>query len=153
MGFKDDYRELGEICRELYIVRNHNLGFKEWKPGYLMFSEGLLVLLAMERFLRAILGAEAVEGDPLPKLLEKATSQRLGLLTLPGVWTIENAVAAITSARNTLMNGNYEQAGAQAGKKNDAEYFGSSQYSGEVESLFQVLESIMGQIDPATGKP
>ena len=69
MTFTEQYRELGEIFRELQIVRDHNLKLAEthgkWVPGCLLFAEGLLVLLGLERFLRVILGAEATDGDTL----------------------------------------------------------------------------------------
>ena len=48
MTFTEQYRELGEIFRELQIVRDHNLKLAEthgkWVPGCLLFAEGLLVL-------------------------------------------------------------------------------------------------------------
>jgi hypothetical protein len=151
--FSEGYPELGELCYELKAVREHNLKFKEWRRGYLMFSEAMLVLLTMERFLRIILGSDAGPDDTLPNLLEKATSKRRALITLPGTWTRERAIKAIRDVRNTLMHGNYEQAAQQANRRDVRDYFSSSTYTSEVESLFQVLDNMMGQIDPATGKP
>jgi hypothetical protein len=54
MTFTEQYRELGEIFRELEVVRDRNLKLAEthgkWVPGCLLFAEGLLVLLGLERF-------------------------------------------------------------------------------------------------------
>lgn len=49
----------------------------------LMFSQGALVLVAMERFLRLILGSEVAPGQTLQNLLGLAFSDRLELLDPP----------------------------------------------------------------------
>jgi hypothetical protein len=157
MTFSKQHRELGEIIRELEIVREQNLKLAEthgrWMPGCLLFAEGLLVLLALERFLRVVLGADANDGDTLPNLLEKATSTRLELLTLPPWWTRAETIGAIKKVRNALMHGNYEQAAIQSGRGSREEYFRSSAYINEVETLHRILDGLCNQIDPATGKP
>ncbi len=153
--FKEEHRELQEIVKEIVLVRNHNLTFKEGDPqGHLLhFAEGLLVLLGFERFLRAILGSDATERDTLPNLLEKATSSRLDLIKLPGRWTREESIKAITSVRNTVMHGNYEQAAAGAGSADVRGYFKSGQYISEIQTLFEILDTLMRQIDATTGRP
>jgi hypothetical protein len=153
--FKEQHEELQHIVRELVLVRTHNLNFKAGEPqqNLLHFAEGLLVLLALERFLRAILGTKADDKHTLPSLLEMATSAKRNLLTLPGTWTREQAIEAITEVRNTLMHGNYEQAAKGAGSPDVRGYFKSGQYISEVEALFKLLDQLMQQIDPATGKP
>jgi hypothetical protein len=157
MTFTEQYRELGEIFRELEVVRDHNLKLAEmhgkWVPGCLLFAEGLLVLLGLERFLRVILGAEATDGDTLPNLLEKATSARLDLLMLPPWWTREETITAMKNVRNALMHGNYEQAAIQSGCRSREDYFRSSTYINEVETLRRILDGFCTQIDPGTGKP
>lgn len=157
MTFSEQHRELGEIIRELEIVRNQNLELAQihgkWVPGCLLFAEGLLVLLALERFLRVILGAEATDSDTLPNLLEKATSARLDLLALPPWWTREQTISAMKNVRNALMHGNYEQAAIQSGCRSRDDYFRSSTYINEVETLRRILDGFCTQIDPATGRP
>jgi|SRR5262249_38150651 len=152
--FKEQHEELQHIVRELVLVRKHNLVFKTGDPQHnlLHFAEGLLVLLALERFLRAVLGTKANDRHTLPNLLEMATSAKRNLLTIPGTWTREQAIKAVTEVRNTLMHGNYEQAAKGAGSPNVRGYFKSGQYISEVEALFQLLDQLMQQIDSATGK-
>ena len=176
--FKEEHRELQEICRELRLVREHNLKFKKDDPQDTMlhFAEGLLVLLALERFLRIILGPDAniATGSPqkgrrrkgakggagkkprpdtLPNLLEKATSESRNLLTLPGDLDTRAIDQAITSVRNTLMHADYEQAVAAIGHADVPAYFKSGNYISEVETLFLLLDELMKQIDVNTGKP
>ena len=157
MTFIEQYREVSEIFRELEIVRDHNLKMAEthgkWVPGYLSFAEGLLVLLGIERFLRVILGAKATDADTLPNLLEKATSACLNLLTLPPWWKREETITALKNVRNALMHGNYEQAAKQSGRQHREEYFRSSTYTNEVETLRRILHGFCAQIDPENGKP
>jgi hypothetical protein len=153
--FKEQHEELQHIIRELVCVRRHNQTFRTGDPqeNLLHFAEGLLVLLALERFLRAILTPEANETHTLPNLLEMATSAKRKLLTIPGSWTRAQAIAAITQVRNTLMHGNYEKAASGAGSPNVRGYFTSGTYISEVEQLFQFLDALVKQIDPVTGRP
>jgi hypothetical protein len=127
------HRELQELVRELQWLRTHNLQFKDGDPqqDILLFAEGAMVLLVLERFLRVILGADATERDTLISLLEKSTSERLGLLTLPHrdrattIWQLGDV-------RNTLLHGNYEQAAAGARRASVAEYFKSGVYASQL---------------------
>jgi hypothetical protein len=158
MSFKQQNRDFTEIARELDIVRSHNdhkiaeEGGK-WSPGCLLFAEGLLVLLTMERFLRIILGESAGESATLPNLLEMATSSRLNLLSLPLWWTRDQTINAIKNVRNALMHGNYEQAAKQSGNGVREDYFRSGTYFAEVNTLFALLDGFCNQIDPESGKP
>lgn len=86
-AFKDRNRELQELAREAFVLRNHNLQFKEGDPQdkILMFAEGAMILVCMERFLRAMLGSDATSADTLRNLLEKAFSEkRHDHLEVPG---------------------------------------------------------------------
>jgi hypothetical protein len=58
MTFKDENRALQEMVRELLLVRDHNLQFKEGDPQrtLLMFAETGLVFMVLEHFLRVVLG-------------------------------------------------------------------------------------------------
>ena len=115
-----------------------------------MFAEGAVGMLAFEHFLRAILGERATDQDTFRGLLEKATSRRLQLLVLP--WDDqEDGRKKITAMRNTLMHGNFSQAAREAKCRSVREYF-QKQYAGEIEKTFQILDDLMKQIDPGTGR-
>ena len=149
--FRDRHREIQELVRELAVVRNHNLQFKEGDPQdtMLLFAEAALVLIVLERFVRAVLGPEATDTDTIYNLLEKAVSKRL--LTVP--WNDQqDGIRRMKNVRNTLLHGNYEQAAHQTGCKSVQEYF-NVRFASEVETLTHVLENLMRQIDPATGRP
>lgn len=150
--FKEQNREFQELVRELVLVRKHNLSFKVGDPqdSLLMFAEAALVLTAMERFLRIILRAEATDGDTLPNLLEKATSQRLDLVRFHVATDRADAIRRIKDVRNTLLHGNYEQAAMQAGCSGTAEYF-QTQFAPEIEVLYNLLDGMVKQIDEETG--
>jgi hypothetical protein len=152
MTFKSAHREFQELARELILVRQHNLKFKEGdsQQDILLFSEAALVLIALERFLRMILGVEASDKYTLPNLLEKATSARLALLKLPAP-DRQQAILEVTNVRNTMLHGNYEQAAQQAGCASVADYF-KNQFTPEVERLYQVTNMLVTQIDQDTGK-
>ncbi len=152
MGFKDSYQDMQELARELDLLRRHN---KQFKPGdpqqtLLMFAEGALVLVCLERFVRIVLGTEAGENDTLHTLLEKATGKRLALLTLP-FDDQQDGIKKICAVRNTILHGNYEQAAKQASCASVPEYF-KTQFAGELESMFKILDHLMQQIDPETGR-
>lgn len=153
MTFKDRYRDLQEMVRELTLLRNHNLQFKDAQQDQstiLMFAEAAMVLLVLERFLRAILGEFACDGDTLPNLFQKASSTKLRLITMPGN-DREDAITRITAVRNTILHANFEQAAKQANCADVAEYF-KKQFAGEVEHLFHIVDGMFRQIDPATGE-
>jgi hypothetical protein len=153
MSFKEEFREFQEIVKELVSVRYHNLSFPQYDPNMLLMAEGVLVLLALERFLRMILGTEARGEDTLGDLLEKATSDRLDLVRLPGALDRERTVQVVAEVANTLARGDYEQAAKNAALKHKDEYFKSRAYIAEVERLYRILNRIIKQIDPETGKP
>src|SRR5450631_849346 len=122
MGFKDDHPEVQQLIRELTLLRDHNLKFKDGDPQdrVLLFAEGALVLLVLERFVRAVLGPDAVDSDSIYNLLQKAVKK--GLLRVP--WdNQEEGIGKIKEVRNTILHGNYEQAARQAGCASVGAYF------------------------------
>lgn len=150
--FLDRYRDFGELIRELMHVHRRNVSFTEWNPDYLFFSEGVLVIVAIERFLRIILGGNAGERDTMRVLLKKAVSEKR-LVSLPDWEAEEKLIHRITRVRNYLLHGNYEQAAAVWGHASHLDYFKSSNYINEVNTLVQLLEHMLQQVDPRTGKP
>jgi len=162
MIFKDKYREIQEIVRELTKIRAHNQQFKEGDPqdNLFMFAEASLCFLALERFLRILPDLNATEQDTLRNLLERATSRRLGLLQfldlnsnqpITDEQRRQQVIDEVTAVRNTLQHGNYEQAAVQAGVESVAEYF-RTQFASEIETTFQIISRLFNQIDSNTGR-
>jgi hypothetical protein len=152
-AFKDRHRELQELAREVFVLRNHNLQFKEGEPQdqLLMFAEGAMILVCMERFFRAMLGSDATNADTLHNLLEKAFSEkRYDHLEVPG-GNREHLIELVTGLRNGLLHGDFEQLAQKAGCASNREYF-KRDYPRDLEKLYNILNNMMGQIDIATGK-
>ena len=150
MAFKDDHLDLQHLVRELHVLRRHNLGFKEGDPHdeLLLFAEGAVVLLTLERFMRAILGTDATDADTLFNLLQKAVSKNL--IRLP--WNDqEDGIKRLKDVRNTILHGNFEQAARQAGCASVPEFF-KTKFAAEIERLYEVTDGLFRQIDPATGR-
>jgi hypothetical protein len=149
--FKDEHQALQELARELAVLRQHNLQFKEGDPQHklLMFAEAAVVCMTMEHFVRIVLGGTAPADATLFNLLQMAVSR--GSLKVP--WDDQqDGIKRIVAVRNSLLHGNYAQAARDAGSASVAEYF-RTQFAGEVETMTKVTDIMMRQIDPATGKP
>jgi hypothetical protein len=149
--FKDENRPLQELAREWAVLRQHNLKFKEGAPQdtLLMFAEAAVVCMAMEHFVRIVLGSTAPADATLFNLLQMAVSR--GMIRVP--WDDqEDGIKKIVAVRNSLLHGNYAQAAREAGCASVADYF-KKQFAGEVETMTKVTDFFMRQVDPATGKP
>ncbi len=149
--FKDENRALQELARELAVLRQHNLQFKEGDPQHtlLMFAEAAVVCMTMEHFVRIVLGATAPADATLFNLLQVAVSR--GLLRVP--WDDQqDGIKKIVAVRNSLLHGNHAQAARGAGCASVADYF-NTQFASEIETMTKVTDFIMRQIDPVTGKP
>lgn len=151
--FKEQHRELQFLVVELAAIRHHNL---QVKPGsgtfQLLFAEVALIFVVLERFLRITLkynGSKNLEKLTLPNLLELATSKKVGLLALHG--KDKGGVKIISTIRNALMHGNYEQAASFAGCPDVETYF-EKQFHIDAEILFHVVDALVKQIDPNTGR-
>src|SRR5258706_8604267 len=107
MTFKERNRELQELVREYTQVHSHNLKFKEGDPQdtMLLFAEGALVLLVLERFLRILPGMNPQDNESVYNLLQRATGGDQPMLRL-GVADREKAIRQITDVRNSLQHGN-----------------------------------------------
>jgi hypothetical protein len=128
-----------------------NLEFKEGDPQHalLMFAEAAVVCMAMEHFVRIVLGSTAPADATLFNLLQLAVTR--GLLKVP--WDDQSdGIKRIVAVRNSLLHGNYAQAAREAGCTSVADYF-RTQFAGEIETMTKVTDYIMRQIDPATGRP
>jgi len=151
--FKDANLDLQHLVRELHLLRQHNLQFKEGDPQHtlMLFAEAALVLIVLERFVRAVVGDDVTNGDTLHSLLEKATSQRRGpLLVLP--WDDQQeGIRRVCGFRNSLLHANYQQAATNAGCSSAAEYF-KVYLAADIEVMFKVVGELLRQIDPETGR-
>lgn len=150
-SFKDANRALQELVREYQFVREHNHSFKEGDDlgRCLLFSEGALVIVILEHFVRIVLGPEATDKDTLHPLLKKAI--KADLIRLP--WDDQDeGVTKICAVRNTILHGNYAQAAAQAGCSSVEDYF-KTQFTPEIDGMYKLVNYILSQIDAETGKP
>lgn len=149
MTFRDAHPELQHLVREWRLLREHNKQFAvgDNQAALLLFAEGAVALVTLERFVRIALGKETSETDTLYNLLEKAVSKRL--LHLP--WENQaDGIRKLKDVRNTILHGNFEQAAIQAGCADVPVYF-ATQFVAEVEELYRLGDYLFRQIDPETG--
>lgn len=153
LTFKEQHRDFQEVVRELYVLRAWNKRFKEGdsQATLLLIAEAAIAGIAIERFLRAVLGVRATEKDTIYNLLQKATSGDPPLLVLP--WNTQgNGCREISNVRNTLLHGNFEQAAQQA-KCTSVQHYIKTQFAGEADRMFVVLDELALQFDTNTGRP
>jgi hypothetical protein len=151
--FRSRYRDMSELLREWELLRTHNLTFKEGDPQdkYLIFAEGLVAIVALERFVRAVVGSDATDRDTLDALLRKATAGKTPLLRLP--WEDQDeGRKRICAVRNMILHGNFEQAAREEGLASKEEFF-KKKFAGTVEGMGKILENLLDQIDVRTGRP
>lgn len=146
MGFYENNRLFQEMIRELTILRDMNIKNRYEQGKLLLLAEGSLTVIALEHFLRIFLN-EFNPSSTLYNLLQQAIKRGIKL------GAKENAVAVkiISNIRNSILHGNYVQAVNEIGLKNIEEYF-LKEYIAEVESLYNILEEIVEQVDRDTGK-
>lgn len=149
--FREENRDFGELARELTLIEKHNLRFANDLPQdqLLLFAEAALVCIALERFLRMILGSTARDSDTMEVLLNKAISEKLIVISAENP---ESAPRNIAKIRDTLLHGNYLQASRQLKLKSVEEYF-RGPFIKEIHELHLLLDDLCNQIDPETGKP
>lgn len=148
--FKDENRALQELVRELRLVRNHNLTFKDGDnlAEVLLFAEAGLVCMTFEHFVRVVVGNDGPANATLYNLLEIAVSK--DLIRLP--WDDQqDGIKKVCAVRNSILHGNYAQAAREAGKASVAEYF-KTVFASEIEVMYAVVDDLMKQIDVNTGK-
>lgn len=153
--FRDRNQALGELAREVKVLREHNLKFKEGDPQttLLMFAEAAIVCMTMEHFVRVVV-ANHLHPEPPPRmelfnLLEYAVAENL--ISLP--WSDQaDGIRRVCNVRNSLLHGNFAQAARDANCSSVDEYF-KTQYASETEAMFKIANFLMGQINPDTGRP
>jgi hypothetical protein len=146
--FKERSLVLGEIDRELALLRSHNAKFKKGdaQRDMLMFAEAALTSLRMEHFLRVLLGAKAT--GTLYNLLQLVVQEGLKL----DVKNVDDeGIKEIVNVRNTLLHGNYVQAAA-AENVTVAEYFSSGKFGSNIRHMREITDHMVRQVDPETGE-
>jgi hypothetical protein len=148
--FKDENLAMQHLARELVLIRKHNKSFKEGDPQdtLMLHAEAGLVCTALEHFVRMLLGADALDNDTLPHLLEKAVSRKL--VELPFNHQ-QCGIRQVVRIRNTLLHGNFAQAARQAKKASVADYF-KTVFATDLEGMFKVSDFVMAQVNHNTGK-
>lgn len=151
MNFKDKFRDLQELVRELAILRTHNLreAEKQTQGGLLLFAEAALTCITLERFLRILPGVAATDTDTFPTLLEKAVAYKI--LSIPRE-NVDKFKRAVKDIRNQLLHANFEQA-AKANHHNSVEEYFKTDFAAEIEFVFKFTNKLFSQVDPNTGKP
>jgi hypothetical protein len=150
--FKDQNEPMQHLVRELHLLRQHNMSFKDGDrlDNVLMLAEGATVTLAIEHFVRIVLGDRAQERDTLGTLLQLATAGPKPLLVLP-LDDQADGRRKLCRVRNALMHGNFKQAAREAGCASVRQYF-QTQFAGEIETSFRILRDLTSQIDIRTGR-
>jgi hypothetical protein len=151
--FRGRYGDLQHLLREWHLLRKHNLTFKpeDRQDTMLMFAEGAVVIISLERFVRAVLGDQADERDALDRLLRKATAGPTPLLRLP--WDDQDdGRKKLCAVRNMILHGNFEQAAREFGCDSVKAFF-QTQFASTIEIVGKVLENLLEQIDVRTGLP
>ncbi len=152
MSFKDEFRDVQEMVRELMLLRKHNLAFKpgDTQETFLLMSEGLICIVILERFVRAVLGPTATERDTIRTLLTTAVKKGAPPTSLRGSAGRDSEDP--TKVRNMILHGNFEQAAKEEGLATVREFF-QERFRGIVEKTYQITDHLFRQIDPETGKP
>lgn len=144
MIFKDKYREFQELAREHDFLRKHNMGIpKDDQSRLLLFAEGALIIIMLERFLRILPGLQAKDTETLGPLLKRVVDQKILVISLQDR-------EDMLHIRNTILHGNFEQAAKQAKVSSKEEYF-KTQYVPKIERFYSFLDQLVDQIDPETG--
>jgi hypothetical protein len=150
VSFKEENRALQELVRELGVLRSHNLRFGPYDPQgtLLLFAESALVNIILEHFVRSVVGSDAPDDAALFNLLQISISKKLLLLPCDDQ---QKGIDEICDFRNATLHGNYAQAALDAGSASVREYF-RTKFALATERMTLVLDSLMKQINPETGK-
>lgn len=117
------------------------------------FSEGALVIITLERFLRLVLDrtGEANKGCTLFNLIEEGIGDAPKLLRYPDGSEPKKVKETISLLRNALLHANYEQIAADNQCASVREFFRTG-YVPALEALNYFTQQLMTQIDHDTGK-
>lgn len=142
MTFKEKYRDYQELTREHDLLRNHNKANPD-QSKLLLFAEGALIIIMLERFLRMLPDLKAQDSETLYPLFKRAVDEKIFAIS-------DQHRKDMLDIRNTILHGNFEQAAKQAKVASKEEYF-KTQYASEIERFYQALHQLVDQIDPNTG--
>ncbi|MBA3462067.1 MAG: hypothetical protein H0T46_19055 [Deltaproteobacteria bacterium] len=153
-----DFEEL--LC-EIDCLRAHNFeierGASQQHP--LVVAEGALIVIALERFLRIVLGERATGSDTLHNLLEKAASGNDPLLLRDD--RTDLMIKLLTTVRNVTLHGNFEQGAANykhkfpertsMPEKTVADFLRTS-FGNDTAVIYGYLLGLVGTLDPACAR-
>ncbi|MBX3269802.1 MAG: hypothetical protein KF729_06055 [Sandaracinaceae bacterium] len=103
-SFRERFRDFQYVAQELCLLERYNrAALADHREGELRLHSFLaLTLLALERFLRMVLGANATDSDTLPNLLEMATGGRNKVFELSDR---EKTLRFVNETRRVVMHG------------------------------------------------
>lgn len=136
-----DHPDVLQLLTELTILRERNKKYKSFHPSILLFSECAVALVTFERLVR--LAVPDAGKMTLWPLLEKGVS--LGIIELP-YDDQQRGIKEICDVSNSLLHGNYEQAGVQI-NSTARDYF-QRQFASEVEALGKIALHMAEKLDP-----
>jgi hypothetical protein len=98
------HRTSRDIVRELLALRSQATPSEKADPGtpVVQVADAAVLLLALEKFLRLLLGAAASYTDAVADLVEKAMSPSRNLLRLPRRLSGEQAIRAVWTVASAL---------------------------------------------------
>jgi hypothetical protein len=177
--FKEENKDFQEIVRELSFLRTHNIENKENPNTYLLFAEGALTLVGLERFLRIFREISPTRKDTLKNLLTRFLehvdteillkmanfiNRKCNVKLSKLSFFVDNNAALkdiiiefVGDFRNGFLHGNFEQL-IEAKIKHLGlvdctfdQYFKRGYHIQDVESCFYIFNCIIECIDVSTG--
>lgn len=148
--FKDKYKDLQFLIKEMYILRSYNdKKAKDKKFDELfLFSEASALFICLERFLRVLPAIKASNSDTIYNLMERA----LKLFNSPYInITNERLTKVVTDIRNGILHGNFEKC-AYEYKCDVEQYFGKGHFTQDIQIIFDVFRSFIDQVNSLTGE-
>jgi hypothetical protein len=144
--FIDDHPEMQHLVRELMMLRKHNQRSDVTQNELLLYAEGAVAYVALERLLRILPAVKGSKGDTLTHLLRKAHDN--GVIVIRTT-NLQKAVNKIAKVRDTTLHANYEQAAAQAGM--DVPNYFKTQYTPEIDRIGGLFLGLLENVHHISG--
>jgi hypothetical protein len=145
--FVDDHTEMQFLLLELLALRAYNQR-KDAKPHRtLLYSEGAVAVIALERLLRILPAVKATSSDTMKKLFWKA--HKAGVIRIVST-NVQKAIDKIVRVRDTTLHADYEKAASQAGC--DVRTYFQTQYTPEIDRMGGLFLAVLNVVDQRTGE-
>lgn len=143
MSFKDQHPEFQHLARELTLLAAYNRAVLDGRRDGSLRLHSFLALsfVALERFLRIVLGVRAGAKATLPNLLQQV-SGRNGWIEIPDR---DRVIHLINEGRRATMHGNL-------GLLNESEHVLSELLAFSFD-LFGFIDGLVATVDPRDGNP